>query len=98
MSLTRRKLFGWVAALFGGAVVAKVAREETETVEYGPAKNSAMLTNIASGARGHHIDGDACTRCGKHRAICALRACDPPDEYVHGVTPGWTFRKYEGDA
>jgi hypothetical protein len=155
VSLTRRKLFGWVAALFGGAAVAKVAPVAAETplpalsdVTRGKGGVEDVLrgdywasdgmelarlqaemdarssisaaawdkhreehaqrmrayleqcSGINSVARGTHdvypverADGSI-----EHVRVDRVAGYVPPDEYVHGVTPGWTFRKREGDA
>jgi hypothetical protein len=141
VSLTRRKLFGWVAALFGGAAVAKAVPAEADALrdladgELDPthpywAGQIAALRGARRVKRGEtslgpfgyadawalvpiqeqldEIEHARSTTMGRtfprvldeHYVVVRERVGGyvPPDEYVHGVTPGWTFRKYEDNA
>lgn len=141
MNITRRKLFGWIAALFGGAAVAKVAPAQSDALrdladgKLDPthpywAGQLAAMRDAERAERGDgpigpfgyedawdikpiqeqldEIERTRATTMGRtfprvlddHYVVVRERVGSyvPPDEYVHGVTPGWTFRKYEGDA
>jgi hypothetical protein len=107
VSLTRRKLFGWVAALFGGVAVAKVAPAEAAPDEVWSRYDAATGFEPKRGYPPSYFGHDPAypgmighwrermeARAKRHEAKPG--ALTRPEQIANSL--GWTFRKYEGDA